>query len=282
MEALNLNLKPNFPSALIGRKIQAKQVHLKIVVPSKAKKSNKLDQDLVEELILTHRPSARKLSRSLLRAWRARLDLQELDSLVDLALCEAASRFNPRKGASFMTFLYYHLRGFLIKFIKESLKNSNMLVNYNDLEEGQAESNSASKVTNFNDVAQALCNFDQPLPDEIVYRNEVSKISNQACAKLDNLEKEVVYRLFVLEQSVIDIADTLNYSRCHVSRIKKKVLKQLQSDLNGALNDGSEELPEIEEESEESRRLAPRKRKRRKEISSSHLRNGARKLLAVN
>src|SRR5690349_3051107 len=70
-----------------------------------------------EDLITSSRLKARKLGRSILRKWNARLDLQEVDSIVDLSLCEAAARFDPSVGASFLTFLFYHLRGNLIRAI---------------------------------------------------------------------------------------------------------------------------------------------------------------------
>src|SRR5690348_15064745 len=70
-----------------------------------------------EELVLRYRMKARKLARSILRKWHSRLDLQEVDSIVDLSLCEAVARYNPAKGASFMTFLFYHLRGNLIRAV---------------------------------------------------------------------------------------------------------------------------------------------------------------------
>jgi len=40
-----------------------------------------------------------------------------VDSIVDLSLCEAVKRFDPLKGASFMTFLFYHLKGNLVRAV---------------------------------------------------------------------------------------------------------------------------------------------------------------------
>lgn len=58
------------------------------------------------ELVVGYRLKARKLARSILRRWHARLDVGEVDSIVDLSLCEAVQRFSPEKGASFMTFMF--------------------------------------------------------------------------------------------------------------------------------------------------------------------------------
>ncbi|OVE79762.1 hypothetical protein BVY02_02340, partial [bacterium J17] len=82
----------------------------------------------VDELILEHRENGRKLARSMLRKWRVRMPAEEIDSIVDLTLCEAAKRFDPDKGASFMTFFFYHLRGHLVRAVAEATQTSNMFM----------------------------------------------------------------------------------------------------------------------------------------------------------
>ena len=68
-------------------------------------------------LILEHRVSARRMAKSILRKWRASLHLDDLYSVVDTALCEAALRFDPERGVQFVSFLFYHLHGLLVKTI---------------------------------------------------------------------------------------------------------------------------------------------------------------------
>src|SRR3990167_8004194 len=92
----------------------------------KPKRERPLSVSAKEKLILEYRANARKLSRSMLRRWHARLDLEEVDSLVVLSLCEAAARYGPNKGASFMTFLYYHLRGCLVRAV-DAAANANVV-----------------------------------------------------------------------------------------------------------------------------------------------------------
>ena len=58
-------------------------------------------QTYIEELVLEHRMSGRKLARSLLNKWNIRLGTDEINSTVDLALCEAATRFCPDRGAKY-------------------------------------------------------------------------------------------------------------------------------------------------------------------------------------
>ena len=52
-------------------------------------------------LILEHRVSARRMAKRILRKWRASLHLDDLYSVVDTALCEAALRFDPERGVQF-------------------------------------------------------------------------------------------------------------------------------------------------------------------------------------
>ena len=104
-----------------GAAVKAKKAN-KIVklFPAKHKKIEVLTPYEREELVVTHRIKARKLARSILRKWHARLDIQEVDSIVDLSLCEAVRRYNPAFGASFITFLYYHMRGNLIRAVTDA------------------------------------------------------------------------------------------------------------------------------------------------------------------
>ena len=56
-------------------------------------------------LIMKNRVQGRKLACSMLRKWNCRLEIEEVDSLVDLSLCEAVKYFDPAKGVNFLTFL---------------------------------------------------------------------------------------------------------------------------------------------------------------------------------
>jgi|GEM_PF-1529546 len=193
-----------------------------------------------EELVLEYRANARKLSRSILRRWRSRIELEELDSLVDLALCEAADRYDSKKGASFMTFLYYHLRGTLVRAVDIAANLNTVSAADYEIEElisGYRTSKDShdNGITASADLSDTLSNHEYSTPDEMLYKKEVANISNQACAKLDELEQEVIYRLYVQEEQLVDIAKSLGYSRCHISRVKKRALDVLHEQLSPAL-----------------------------------------------
>lgn len=231
-------------------------------------KDKPLTPEQIEALILDHRANARKLSRSILRRWHARLDLQELDSLVDLALCEAARRYNPNKGASFMTFLFYHLRGCLVRAV-DAAANVNTIP-ASDFEIAELSSdysndsykNGAFKAGSANEISDALCNHEYMLPDEQLYKKEMTGLSNVACEHLDDLEREVVYRIYALEQPLVDIARNLGYSRCHISRVKRKALEVLHKQLSPHVGDNKPFNPNFDDDGDEQSARRPISRRK--------------------
>jgi RNA polymerase sigma factor (sigma-70 family) len=194
-----------------------------------------------EALIVRYRLKARKLGRSILRRWHSRMDIDEVDSLVDLSLCEAVKRFDPAKGASFMTFLFYHLKGNLVRAVTSAATaNSIPIFNSDHSEHVPAEPNHffghQFRALNSVEVAEAVASQDVPLPDEMLWRKELHSASSEACEKLDPLEREIIKRIFLQEQQIMDIAATLGYSRCHISRVKKKALETLHNELSSSMN----------------------------------------------
>lgn len=230
-----------------------------------------------EALIIKYRLKARKLGRSILRRWHARLDLEEVDSLVDLSLCEAVKRFNPTKGASFMTFLFYHLKGNLVRAVATAATSHSIPVfnvEQSEIERAEREhfSGFQHRGLNSSEVAEALNSQDVPMPDEVLWRKELHNRSSDACEKLDALEKEIIKRIFIQEQQIMDIAATLGYSRCHISRVKKKALETLHQELRSGLDQedlgvSEQNLSEVEDDNDlrfQDRRVVHRRRPRSK------------------
>ncbi|NDC37158.1 MAG: sigma-70 family RNA polymerase sigma factor [Proteobacteria bacterium] len=235
--ATNLKLKESKRVRIQLRQSRGKKPGKVVkLFPANKKKIEVLSQEERDDLVVSHREQARKLARSILRKWHSRLDLQEVDSLVDLSLCEAVRRYNPAFGASFITFLYYHMRGNLIRAVTDAATQNMIPVTDAELEVSvNAEAGlNFGKATSI-DVADALSSEHSPLPDESLFRKELVSLSDTACYKLDELEREVIQRIYLKEQQLIDVANQLGYSRCHISRVKKKALDTLYSDLATSL-----------------------------------------------
>jgi len=203
-------------------------------------KKTPLSEQEIAELVLKYRVKARKLARCILRQWHSRLDLEDVDSVVDLSLCESARRFDPSYGASFMTFFYFHLRGNLIRAVSEAV-TGNGVVDTEDEDSQRAEvatpgkpsSRSRAKVARASDVNEAYYNSAEiTTPDEVLQQSEIARITREACEKLDPLEREIIVRIFLDEQQLVNVAESLGFSRCHISRLKKRALEALAQHLS--------------------------------------------------
>lgn len=235
-----------------------------------------------EALIIKYRIKARKLGRSILRRWHSRMDLDEVDSIVDLSLCEAVKRFDPYKGASFMTFLFYHLKGNLVRAVATAAASSSLpalLADFNEVFADEADGGAALQSVNAMEIADAVTSQDCPLPDEALWRKELSSRSSNACEKLDALEREIIKRIFVQEQQIIDIAAALGYSRCHISRVKKKALDTLHDELRVVMN--HDDYGPLAAEAEESQDQILDRIAHRKEIHRRRPRAQVAKELAL-
>ena len=231
-----------------------------------------------EALIMKYRVKARKLGRSILRRWHSRMDLEEVDSIVDLSLCEAVKRFDPEKGASFMTFLFYHLKGNLVRAVTAAAAASSIPLAIADITEMNAfdgEDRARAKNMGFNaiEMAEAVTSQETMSPDEALWRKELNGKSALACEKLDDLEREIVRRIFVQEQQIIDIAAALGYSRCHISRVKKKALDTLHDELRVVIN--HDDYAAIEQKRADEMREVELRIASRKEIHRRRPRSGA-------
>jgi len=272
MARTNLKLKSVVEKqtfAKVERKTKAPRKVINLFEGRRARRSPGLSEEARTELVITYRIKARKLARSILRKWHARLDLQEVDSIVDLSLCEAVRRYNPTKGASFMTFLFYHMRGNLIRAVTTAA-TANTLPSA-DVEGRKAESTASSNAVmargiNAMEVAEALSSQEFVSPDESLLKKQVAGLSEAACSRLDPLEREVIMRIFINEEQLMDIAHSLGYSRCHISRVKKKALETLYHELAPTLGIEGQKPDFSDEDSGRERRRIHRRRPRAKQV----------------
>lgn len=187
-------------------------------------------------LVLTHREVGRKISKSILRKWRAHMPEDELNSLVDLALCEAAIRYKSEMGTQFVTFLFYHLRGHLIKTISKAKKESEFKMAFNGSNEGEGSEYFTQEAVNgyfLEKEEKALKNN----PEKTAILNQEIRICKEAQEKLGHLDAEIIRRCFLNGEQVIDVAKSLELSRHYVSRIKTRALKKLKKMITTANSD---------------------------------------------
>jgi RNA polymerase sigma factor (sigma-70 family) len=244
--------------------------------PAKMKRT-KAQERKISELILGHRDNGRKLARSILRRWRVRMPTDDIDSIVDLALCEAAERYSAEKGAAFMTFFFYHLRGHLVRTVTRAAQASQLFLAF-ARSSGVDTTQWQTEVTDVSwSVAPDHFMFGQKegvTPENELLRKEKIEQCRGAVSKLDLLEQEILTRSFADEEALVDVARSLGYSRCHISRVKKSALDRLKVLLtDGVLPEAqSSEAAELEvvefKDHGASRLDRGRRRSRRRSISS--------------
>ncbi len=183
----------------------------------------KLSPEKMEAIILEHRDHGRRLAWSFLTTWRIRMKQDEVVSIVGAALCEAANRFDETRGVAFKTFFFYHLRGMLLKEIGRMIHEQRVLQFYPHTALSEGTSSDSSLY-----AGPPVVPVEQNNPERLIERKEIASLTWTACAKLDELEQEVIVRHFVNDQPLIDIANELNYCRCHISRVKSRGLAKLQ------------------------------------------------------
>ncbi len=180
-------------------------------------------------LALRHREAARKLALSMITKWKARLEPDELQSVIDLALCEAASRYNNAHGAAFMTFLYYHLKGKLIKTI--AARADRVLLFVDDYEKARLSIHGDDETS---DVRSAewrtySANLESPYqPEETYYRQQLIDLCHKACQRLKGVEREVIMRIYFENKDLNDVTSEMGYSRGHLFRVRMRALEKLR------------------------------------------------------
>ncbi|MGI6681336.1 MAG: sigma-70 family RNA polymerase sigma factor [Bdellovibrionota bacterium] len=191
------------------------------------------------KLILNHREQAIKMAKSILKKWGSYLDDDEIISTSDLSLCEAASRFDESKNASFITFLYYYLKGNLIKAITHSATINGLDRDAYLDRIGKSDSILAKEKLQDalnSEIADATIGSSSKSPVENILKEELYSLSKEAYLKLDDIERSVIEKIYFKGQQVMQVAKELGYSRCHISRIRKRSIEVLQNFINVELN----------------------------------------------
>jgi len=207
--------------------------------PTKALKTSKkkveaakpLDRTREVQLLITDNyESGKRLAWSFLNRWRVRIEEDEVLSITGAALCEAAHRFKKELGVNFKTFLFYYLRGMLLKEITKRVQEQKfrapLIMNLH-------EANDDVKGISLENLYASNVELTAELrtPEELLSEKERVKICREATSGLDELEKTVLERYFADDESVVDIAKSLGYCRCHISRVKSKALETLSDRL---------------------------------------------------
>jgi RNA polymerase sigma factor (sigma-70 family) len=188
-----------------------------------------------ESLILEHREIAWRLARRMINRWGSRIEADELRSLTDIALCEAAARYRHDAGAAFMTFFFYHLKGCLVKSI--ALRTHQQLLLVDDIEtliDGHSTIAPKRTRSSFEETGHrrgaplvATHSLDNTFEDAIIMRDLVNKCV-LATSKLRGLDREVIKRVYVQGEDLNSLPDSLGFSRGHIFRVRSRAITKLK------------------------------------------------------
>ncbi|HMO18486.1 MAG TPA: sigma-70 family RNA polymerase sigma factor [Oligoflexia bacterium] len=169
---------------------------------------------------------ARKLAWKLLGSWQVRLPEDEVCSIAYMALCEAAKNYDGRETTQFQTFLYYHVRGRLLREISAQVQHSKITQYWDEDVLGEEAPLSSVEV-----ILSSL--HDNPLsPEQILVEREQDELFEEAFSTLDWLEKEIVISHYFDGKSLNELAISLKYCRCHLSRVKSRAISKLKKGMN--------------------------------------------------
>lgn len=185
-------------------------------------------------LVIEHRLLARHFAKGILRKWRAYCDSEELHSVVDIALCEAAARFDPKQGAKFTTWLYYFLRGYLIREVVMDACGSprtgaGQVIDAEHVWGNGREHDSHPDHHELSFKRPVHSSYYGLRPDEMLYRKQLMGLSGRAVERLHGIEKKVVQSIYTDGRSISATARKLGYSRGHISRVHNRALRKLKN-----------------------------------------------------
>ncbi|MDR2337327.1 MAG: sigma-70 family RNA polymerase sigma factor [Deltaproteobacteria bacterium] len=185
-----------------------------------------MDKSEIDKLILDHFDKAVAMAYKLLRSWRVRMQVDELKSIVGLALTEAAQRFDSSKQVAFSTFLFYYLRGMLLKeiarLVKKSKESFKLGITGYTLDKDSSNDEIVETYTN-----EAFSEEDKN-PENILYRTQLEVFFKEICLELTNVEKDVIFLNLIEDKALIDVAAELKFTRSYVSRVKRHAIEKLQ------------------------------------------------------
>lgn len=170
---------------------------------------DRLSPEAVEarnNLIESNIPLAHKLAFNIMKRWNVKLPREEVQSIANEAICEAAARFDAARGVKFGTYLFFFIKGHLGVAVTESVR--------------------ASKCSSVSYVpGEAI-----PTPcEELQLKRSATKMA-QTMDSLSEFEKSVADYLVLNDNTKVNsLAEEAGRARESVSRTKTDVRDQLLS-----------------------------------------------------
>jgi RNA polymerase sigma factor for flagellar operon FliA len=238
--------------------------------PAKEKKFTKSNPDLSDRRALTEQymPFVRSIAAKVKKGVAKEIEFDDLVEYGLIGLLEAAERFDPERGANFMTFAYYRIRGAIYdglrgmgwmsrsEYAKARFEEkANEYLN----EVAQAEEAGVAPPENpFDTAVQDLANAVQglaavyittidgteglqiedtqnPIPEEALGMEQARVLIRETIKKLSEQEQQLLQMYYYQEKSLQEVGETLGLSKSWTSRLHARVIDKMQRILGDAL-----------------------------------------------
>ena len=213
-----------------------------------------------EQLVLDHMGLAKDLAGRLMRKLLLPANLlEEVDALATAGLAEAATRYDPTRGAAFSTFAYYRIRGAVYDGLRDMgvlgkrRRGKALLEQRTDeiLEQGvSARVPSAVSGGSLESAIQELGNYvadltavqlvcmevedlpqdEESNPDaqELSYQKELGQHLHRALETLPDSERRILELAYFKDMSLKEAGDAMGLSRSWASRLHSRAVRLLR------------------------------------------------------
>ncbi len=157
----------------------------------------------------------------------ASVDFDDIISIGSIGLIKAIDSFNSGKSARLATYAARCIENEILMYIRSSKKYSNDIF----LQDPIGHDFDGNEIT----VMDMVKSDDDPVPDEVSDKIDITRMMRKINEVLDKREREIIRLRYAVcggeEMTQREIASMLGISRSYVSRIEKKALKKIASCL---------------------------------------------------
>ncbi len=217
-----------------------------------------LDPKHRDALVHGHQELVKKLARGIRRDLPRHVSLDDLLSAGQAGLLDAATRFDPTRGAQFQTFAYYRIRGAIFDWIKrESASDPVARARFgargavDDLLASRAAEGAAAG--DALDAARALAGLLEetatallleetaaataahalPSPEAAAIAQDEAEHVRDAMASLPDKERHIVDAVYLRGETIEDAGKELGLTKSWSSRLHARALGLLRERLGG-------------------------------------------------
>lgn len=213
-------------------------------------------------------PYVRSIAGKIRTTVAKEIDFEDLVEYGMIGLLEAADRFDPDYGASFMTFAYYRIRGAIYDGLRgmgwmsrAEYAKARFAERANEYLQEVAAAHEASAMPSENSFGTAIGDLastveglatvyvttldgaeglqvedgQTPLPEEALGLQQARRLVREAVEKLPDQERQLLELYYYKDMRLQDVGSSLGFSKSWTSRLHAKVVDKLRRQLEDQL-----------------------------------------------